>query len=53
MEKLKSCPITEVYNRYKHLDELFCDCKEGSPFKHALYDLWKAIKTWNTRKGDS
>lgn len=60
-EVLKSCPIKSVYGKYEHLDVLLSDDRwmklsvdEGtSPILDAImFDLWKAIKEFNTRASD-
>ena len=44
-EKLKA--ITDVYNKFKHMDELLTDKKmfnKDNPKDIILYELWDAIK---------
>lgn len=39
--------IKAVYEKYKHLDALFCDeqwLDDGRPQTRALYDMWQAIR---------
>lgn len=50
-----SCPIKEVYERFKHLDVLFSDLEwvkgddeEGWQIRSSLYEMWQAIKNANT-----
>jgi len=45
--------ITQVYNKYEHLDELLCD-KSWLPDDSVgaiLYDLWRAIRSANEPVG--
>lgn len=56
-EGLKACPIKLVYEKFKHLDQLFSDkiwldtddYSDGYALRCALYDMWEAIKEYNTR----
>ena len=55
-DDLKACPIKKVYKKYKHMDKLFCDplirkdYGDPNPYLITMFDLWDAIKEFNTRK---
>ena len=55
MDKLETCPIKEVYEKFKHTDCLLSDRKwifgdiKISPLRECFYELWQAIKIYNTR----
>ncbi len=54
MSELKSCPIKEVYERFKHLDQLlsdatWCNAGESSLSWDTCHELWIAIKSYITR----
>lgn len=38
-------PIKEVYEKYKHLDVIFCDTSLLTSFEDQIrYDMWQAIR---------
>lgn len=36
--------ITNLYERFVHLDALLLDCEGGDPFRHFASEAWAAIK---------
>lgn len=57
-KKLIPCSIKSIYEKYEHMNKLFSnpswmgideDSGDGYALRHIMFDMWKAIKEFNTR----